>query len=156
MVDKLFSSDANSPSRKQIVMIKTCYDLWNLQITCYSDEKKRKTPTQTNTKVQDWIHDYHNFMWCSLNCARHREVLRYGILNYRHVTRAFFSTMTWKDTESHKSQKRWGGNLVNTKDGCCLHHCVACAFKQDCTVHTSEKHFENKLWLFSSISSPCV
>ena len=32
-----------------------------------------------------------------------------------------------------------------TQDGCCLHHCVACAFKQDCIVHTSKKHFENKM-----------
>jgi len=36
---------------------------------CYSGEKKRKIPTQTKTKVQDLIHDYHNFVWFLLNCA---------------------------------------------------------------------------------------
>jgi hypothetical protein len=46
---------------EQIVMTETCYDLGNLQITCYSREKVRKIPTQTKKKVQDLIHDYHTF-----------------------------------------------------------------------------------------------
>jgi hypothetical protein len=47
-----------------------CYDLWYSQITWYSGEKKRKIPTKTKTKVQDLIHDYHNFVHFLLNFTR--------------------------------------------------------------------------------------
>jgi len=42
---------------------------------------------------------------------------------------------------------RKGGelNLLNTKDGSYWHHSVARAFNQDCILHTSKNHFENKL-----------
>jgi len=47
---------------------------------------------------------------------------------------------------SHITEKVGGGlNLLNTKDGYCLYHSATCAFNQDCTVNTSENHFENKL-----------
>jgi hypothetical protein len=82
----------------------------------------RKIPTQTKPEVQVLIHDYHNFVWILLNCARPLEVLHHGILDWGHKKFTFF-TKTWKAMKIHRVQKRWELNLLNTKDGCCLHQC---------------------------------
>jgi hypothetical protein len=90
-------------------MIKICYDLWNLQITWYSGEKKRKIPTKTKTKVQDLINDYHNFEQFSLNCARTWEVPNHGILDKGHATCTVFF--------SHYDLKGYGNSPISEKVG---------------------------------------
>jgi len=88
------------------------------------------------------------FVWQELNITFTHAMLLYDTWNIRMI-----ALRLWIITNLRKG---WELNLLNKKDVYCLHHSVACAFNHDHIVHTYENHFENKLWLFISIRSPCV
>jgi len=88
------------------------------------------------------------FVWQELNIRLTHAMLLYHTWKIRMI-----ALRLWNFTNLRKG---WQLKLLNTRAMYCLHHSVACAFNQHCIVHTTENYFENKLWLFISISSACV
>jgi hypothetical protein len=109
----------------------------------------------------------HKFEWMTKR-AKYLEsplvwdfMRRYVVISYRRfrITRQSHlhrqvPTRRHGITTWHCLNPRWSQNPRTsrrkpeiTQNGCCLHHSYVCAFNQNCTVHTSENHFQNKLSL---------
>jgi hypothetical protein len=66
-------------------------------------KKMRKIPTQTKTEVQVLIHDYHNFVWILLNCARPLQVLHHGILDMKNVLLFYYDLKGYENSQSSET-----------------------------------------------------
>ena len=70
---------------------------------------------------------------CSKDVERYKEIYRKEFVRHvGHLPRTQILRSLWRKPEI-------------TQNGCCLHHSIACAFNQACTVRTSENCFESKL-----------